>query len=448
MNRLFLKFGLVAAAIFAAVPNNFSHAQELKISLNEAIAQSLDQSYSLKIANKNLEIARNNNNMGEAGAYPTVNASLGVNNSFSNINNPTSFLNGASTVGNNSTLGVEAVWVLFDGYKVRLNKKRLDILEAQQSGSLKLAVEQQTSQVMRAYFNVQVQAKRLALNADLLALSRDKIRYIETRREYGQALEFDLLQVNDAYLNDSIQWLLQKNAHEIALQNLAIAMNLEPQTGLFLSLSDTINLTLTTYNYEDLRNKLTANNQTLSNLKINETLAETQIELQKSNRYPRLQMNGGMSDQLSIAKISGLPQIPTNFRGGTTFTGFVNFSLNYTIYNGGRIKRSIQNASLQKEIAALQRKDQERILLQQLQQNLYRYENQRALLALSQQLANNASRNLVMAEERFKAGTLNYFDLRTIQINYIRSINALQDAYLNAKTTEIDLLLAAGELIK
>ena len=86
--------------------------------------------------------------------------------------------------------------------------------------------------------------------------------------------------------------------------------------------------------------------------------------------------------------------------------------------------------------------------MQQLQQNLYRYENQRALLAVSQQLANNASRNLAMAEERFKAGTLNYFDLRTIQINYIRSINALQDAYLNAKTTEIDLLLAAGELIK
>jgi outer membrane protein TolC len=448
MNALVLKSGLVAAYLCASVAYNFSQAQELKISLNEAIAQALDQSYSLKIANKNLEIARNNNNMGEAGAYPTVNANLAVNNSFSNINNPTSFLNGASTLGNNSTLAVEASWVLFDGYKVRINKKRLEILEAQQSGSLKLAVEQQTSLVMRAYFNVQVQAKRLGLNADLLALSRDKISYIEAKRAYGQALEFDLLQVNDAYLNDSIQWLLQKNAHEVALQNLAIAMNLEPQTGLLLSLSDTINLTLPTYSYEELRNKLTANNQTLSNLKISETLAETQIELQKSNRYPRLQMNGGLSDQLTIAKISGLPQIPTNFRGGTTFTGFVNFSLAYTIYNGGRIKRSIQTASLQKEIAGLQRKDQERVLLQQLQQNLYRYENQRALLAVSQQLANNASRNLAMAEERFKAGTLNYFDLRTIQINYIRSINALQDAYLNAKTTEIDLLLAVGELIK
>jgi outer membrane protein len=427
-----------------------AQAQEVKmsISLSEAIAQALGQSYSVKIANKNIDIARNNNNLGEAGGLPTVTANLAVNNSFSNINNPTSFLNGANTVSNNSTLGVDASWTLFDGYKVQINKRRLELLQTQQSGNLKLAIEQQVMQVMRAYYAAQIQQKRLSLNAELLALSRDKIRYIETRREYGQALEFDRLQVQDAYLNDSIQWVLQKNALEMALQNLAIAMNVAPQTGLILELTDTLNYSLKNYNYEELRAVLVANNQSLNNLKIAETLSQTQLDLQKSNRYPRIALNSGLSDQLTLAKINGLPQIPNTWRSGTTLTGYLNFSVGYTIYNGGRINRSIENASLQKEILSLQRQDQERILLQQLQQNIYRYDNQRAVLALTEQLAANAQKNLLLAEEKFKAGTLNFFDLRTVQINYIRSINALQDAYLNAKNTEIDVLLAAGELIK
>jgi outer membrane protein len=63
-------------------------------------------------------------------------------------------------------------------------------------------------------------------------------------------------------------------------------------------------------------------------------------------------------------------------------------------------------------------------------------------------MLSNSTRNLEIAEERFKAGTLNYFDFRTIQINYFRTVNTVQDAFINAKNTELDMLLQSGLLMK
>ncbi len=420
----------------------------LSLSLNEAIELALKQSLTLQISQKNISIAQTNNTIGEAGGLPQVSANLSVNNGYSSIDNPTSFLNGAQLSNNATTPSIDATWVLFDGFKVRINRQRLDYLEAQQRGNLRQAVEQQVQQVMRAYFAAQVQERRLQLNAQLLRLSRDKIAYIEARREYGAALEFDKLQIMDAYLNDSIQWVLQKNAHEIALQNLAISVG-STDLQARISIKDTLAYTLPDYNLEELRAQLLSGNQSLQNLKIAESLSQTQIKLQESNKYPRISAAAGISEQLTLARIDGRqPAIPNTWRGGTTFNAYLNFSLSYNLYAGGRVRRSIEVAKLQLEINQLQRQEQERALSQSLALSLHRYNNQRAVLALTQQLAQNAERNLQLAEEKFKAGTLNYFDLRTIQINYIRSINALQDAYLNAKNSEIELLLSVGALVR
>lgn len=91
-------------------------------------------------------------------------------------------------------------------------------------------------------------------------------------------------------------------------------------------------------------------------------------------------------------------------------------------------------------------------LEQQLGQNLKTvlalYENQRQTYTLSQQLLANSSRNLEIASERFKANTLNFFDYRTIQINYINAYNNVQNAFLSAKQTEFDLLLLSGQLLR
>ncbi len=423
-------------------------AQE-SLSLGQAVETAIVNAYTVKIANKNIEIAELNNNWGEAGRYPTVSAGLNNANNYSNINNPTSFLNGAELTSSNWNLSLDVQWVLFDGGRVRATKNRLSVLAEQAGADAKVIADNITREVSRAYFNALVQEKRLAMQGDALRFSRDKISYIEARREYGQATEFDLLQIRDAYLNDSIQWLLQETNYRNALQNLALAMGLEPGDELKLSLSDTLNYQLIEYEFEQLKTELLASNRQIQAERIKIQLAEAEIELQKANLYPRITLGGNLSEQFVFSQIKGKqPMISDQWQGGSTFSGAINFGINYTIYNGGRFRRAVESSKLRQQIARFSILDMERRLSQQLQVALNLYQNQKAILSLSQEMLRNAERNLLIAEERFRAGTLNYFDFRSIQISHLRSINALQDAFLNAKNTEFDLLLLSGLLLR
>jgi outer membrane protein len=442
MNKYFL---LATAVIFIFSFPLFSQNSPKNISLAEAIEIGLKNSYLVSIAEKNVAIAKNNNKIGEAGGLPVVNANLGSNNSVSKINNPTSFLNGANTLSNNTSPSIDASWVVYEGGRVAINKKRLALLELQQQGQVKIAVENVMLAVSKNYYAVLIQKKRLDLFATLLKLSREKIIYIETKAEYGAAGEFDKIQITDAYLNDSVAWVSQYNNYQIALQNLAIAMNSNQEEAFDYNLTDTVNFALPTYDVANLKTKLLTNNQKISNLKTAELLASNQIKLQKVGYLPKITLSSSVSDQFTVAKITGLePRFPSTWRGGSTLSAGLNVAVSYNLYNGGKLKRGVDNAALQSEISILQRKEEERVQTQTLQLSIYRYENQKKLLDLQQSLVINAAKNLSLAEERYKSNVLNFFDLRTIQANYIRATNGLQDAFLNAKNTEIEITIMVG----
>lgn len=416
------------------------------INLQQAIDIGLKSSYLVAIAEKNVQITKNNNNIAEAGGLPVVNANLAANNGFSNINNPTSFLNGAKTLVNTTTPSIDASWVIYEGGKVAVNKERLALLALQQQGQVKIAVENVILAVSKNYYATLVQKKRLELCGELLKMSREKIAYIDARREYGAAGEFDKIQIYDAYLNDSVVWISQYNNYQIALQNLSIAMNIEQNDFFDYNLTDTINFNLAVYEVAQLKTKLLSNNQKINNLKVAELLSINQIKLQKVGNYPKISLSSSIGEQLTLVRIQGLqPRFGDNWNKGSTFNTSLNLAVSYNLYNGGKLKRGINNSILLQEISVLQRKEEERVQTQNLQLAIFRYNNQKKLLNLQLSLVENAAKNLYLAEERYKSNVLNFFDLRTIQSNYIRATNGLQDAFLNAKNTEMDILMMIGK---
>jgi outer membrane protein len=446
MLLLIMKYFLFLSAFLLIVLSANSQEQ---LSLSSAVEKALNNAYSLKSANTNLAISEKNNNWGEAGKMPTISTSFQNSNTYNSIQNPTSFLNGADVLGSNSTVSADLQWTLFDGGRVKSSKNRLATVVEQNKADLQVIVDNVTLQVSKNYYNVLIQEKRLMMFAELLKLSRDKITYIEAKRAYGQAIEFDLLQVRDAYLNDSIQWVLQQTNYKNAVQNLALSMGLEVTEELSFLLGDSIRFDLKNYSFDELLEELKINNRQLNAERIKIKIAQTDIDLQKTNLLPRVILGANISEQVNVARIEGKqPIIPNNWRGGTTTTAGLNISLNYTIYNGGKINRAIEVSELRKNIFEFSSKDLERRLSQQLKIAFNLYENQKNVLNLSREMLSNSTRNLEIAEERFKAGTLNYFDFRTIQINYFRTVNTVQDAFLNAKNTELDMLLQSGLLLK
>lgn len=425
-------------------------AQE-NLSMEEAIVRGIENSYQIKIDQRNIQIAENNNDWAIAGKTPRVSANLDGQAAYTNQNNPASFFTSLNTTGLGIAPALSANWTLFDGYRIRFTKEQLAGIERLQRKNALLTVENTVQSVILAYYNVLIQQEQLQVLEEVLELSNDRIDYQEVRKEFGQAGTFDVLQTQDAYLNDSTNLLIQLNNIETAYYNLNLAMGVGELTQRY-QLTDNLVFTAQDYTYEELQTQALNNNQNLQVLKVNQELAQINSNIQRSNLYPQLSIGGNTSYNVNLSNGSGTSnngmEIDFDNITAKTFNAGINVRASYTIFDGGVRKKQIENAQVEEEIALLNIEDFKRNINNQIARTLANYNNQKNLLALTQNLIDNAQRNLQIAEERFSGGLINSFDYRSIQLSYINASQARLNAIFNLRNTETELVRLTGGLVR
>ena len=422
------------------------------LSLEQAVANGLRNNYQIQAADETVAIAANNNTWGAAGRLPSVNLSLNGQNAFSHSANPASFLREANFLSGGITPGADASITLFNGHRIRFVKEQLEQLENQSRQNVQVLAEQVVLSVAQAYYQVLIQQEQLQVLENVLKLSRDRIAYQEARKEFGRALTFDLLQTQDAYLNDSTRYLVQVNNVDNAFRNLNLAMG-EDDLSRQYALTEPLETAIKTYNYEELQQRMESNNRNLQNLLISRELAQTNTRIQESAKAPvvNLRSNLSYSYNNTLAGNGVLADGVSREFGGISNTNFnagLSLGVTYNLYNGQVRERTIDNARRQEIIAQLNIEDQKRRLHSQLANTLANYDNQKQLIELTSGLISNAEQNLQIAEERLRGGLITSFDYRTIQLNYINAAQTQLNAYFNLKTAELDLLRITGELVK
>ena len=305
--------------------------------------------------------------------------------------------------------------------------------------------------IILAYYAALVQEEQLGVLEEVLELSRDRITYQEVRQEFGQAVKFDLLQTQDAYLEDSTNYLIQKTSFENALRDLNLAMGVD-DLGRRYSLADPLTYETSNYQLQDLRTKMFANNRNLQNLFINREVASLNTRMAEAALSPTVSVRGSALYNANLSSGSGTLRsgesleldavIARNLNVG------VNFTATYNLFNGGVTRRNIDKAKRNEIITQLNVDETKRQLSAQLENTLATFNNQRALMRLSEERIENAQQNLEIAEERFRGGLINSFDYRTIQLAYINASQARLSALFNLKNTETELIRLIGGLVR
>jgi len=101
------------------------------LTLEKAISIGMENNFSIKINEKNIEIAENNDTWVNTGKTPTIDLNAGFNNNFTNDNNPASFLQG--TYYNGSLNGaLTGNWVFYNGGRFKISKQQLELAVRQE----------------------------------------------------------------------------------------------------------------------------------------------------------------------------------------------------------------------------------------------------------------------------------------------------------------------------
>ncbi|MEM8894314.1 MAG: TolC family protein, partial [Bacteroidota bacterium] len=317
-------------------------AQDL--TLTDAVLTGLENNFSIQIEEQRVDIARNNNNSGEAGMWPTVNISIAENLTRTEFDNPAGFLQSGNIDGRTFNPSATLDWTLFNGFNVRMTRDRLEYLERQSLGNAQIVVENSIQAIILAYYTALLEEQRLDVFRRTLNLSRDRYNYGQMRGELGTAVTFDILQDKNAYLTDSSNYIIQVLNYRNAQRNLNLVMGIDVEE--YYELSDSLEVDIKEFVLDELYGKMTASNSNLKNQFVTQEILRRDVKIAKSGLYPSVNLRLNYSDQNQVQDLSsavfangqpgdsGVKSSTLNYTAGLT--------LSYTLFNGGRIRRQLE----------------------------------------------------------------------------------------------------------
>ncbi len=434
----------------------FQAKSQESLSLSDAIQVGLQRNYGIQIERGNVEVAQNNNNWGEAGRWPTITLNVNQSNNLTdNVKVAFPTATQGQTLSNSLNPTVNVNWTIFDGFRVKMTKRRLELLQAETDGNASIVIANTLQSIILGYYLAVLELERLEEFEKQLALSRDKYQYIKIKSELGGAVTTDVLLEEGNYLTDSINYINQQLVYRNAIRDLNVLLA-EKNVAKTYAFADALIIPDEAYTYDDLRGQMLKENVDLQKQYITQSLLGQATKLSNADRYPTLALNASFSETRNSLDLSeaifftgsGFASGPDTRLNSVTDNYTATFTLSYTLFNGGRIKRAIKNAIVNERIGELRVDQLENSLDRDLLTALDRYNIRRQLYAINAQRESSAQTNLDLSEEKFKNGSINSFDYRDVQNNYLSSSILKLQATYNLINSKIELMRLTGGLIR
>lgn len=413
-------------------------AQE-KLSLQEAITIALKNNYDIKLVSNDLQIAKNNNNIGNAGILPRLDGTFAENGGLQNTvrtqsNGNEQTLNGVRNT--NMSYGVALGWTIFDGLQMFTNLERLKELEKQGSVNSKATVLSTISSVVNAYYNVSREQQLVVARDSALDVSKLRLRIANNKLEIGRGSKLDVLTATVDYNTDTSAFLQEENL----LRNSKVTLNEVMARDLNITFRvDTVFDINSALDYGTLAGQMEQLNPDLQNAFINKKLAELDLKLVKGQRYPLIAVNSGYEFQRSAS--------PTGFNIQQRANGLTyGLTASMNLFNGFLQRQNERNAKIAINSSELTLNRTKQEIGAQLLRAYQNYKTNLDLLKVENNNVDVAKQSLDITLEKYRLGSIAPLELREAQRNSIDAIARYLEAQYQAKLTEISLKEISGTL--
>lgn len=409
----------------------------------KAIELALKNNFDIRLEKYNLEVAENNNTIGNAGMLPTIGVSGSGRQTIQDTEQQ--FINGEgqSRDGAKTTVysaGASLDWTLFDGFKMFATKDRLEEISKLNQMAFKNQVQNALSDVLKAFYNTALEQERLALLESTLKLSEERVTISKEKYEVGKASKLEYLQAQVDYNSD--QSALVRQQEIIAIQKLQLLQLIGVQEGY-----DSFELSYTHESSEllkDLSNIETEaiqQNPMLRQLRSQQEVSMLTIKENERERLPTLDFNLGYNYS-NLSAEAGFLQ--SNISSGVTY----GLTATMTIFDGMNRNRSIQNAKIQSEQSYTAYEQGEAQLRTSVRSGILTLRNAQTLANLEQKNLAVAEENVNIALERYRVGKSNPIEIREAQNNAVDAQIRYIEALNTIKIAEIELLRLTGGLLQ
>ena len=424
-----MKKWFVVLFIVAAVSQ--VNAQQ-KLTLDNAIAIALKNSYDVELVRNQLAISNINNNPGVAGALPTVNLNasdneqiISINQKFPDANRNTQ----RNNVGSNILqLGVTGSMLLYNGNRIVTTQKRLAQLELLNKNVLNAQLQNTMALVSVRYYEIVRQQELLKTIQKSIAVFQKRLDVLEARKEAGLANNADIYQakldLNQQKQALETQYLIIKQSKADLLQSMVQA----PDSVILVEDKIAIDKNLS---LENIKATLPSNPDYMAaatQITINQLIEKETAAL----RMPSLRATTGfnLNSNKSAAGFILLNQ---------SYGPFFGVNLSVPLYNGSVFKRQGQVAAINTRSAKLQQENLALTLETNAVKTFNAYTN--AITQMQTEADNYAlsGQLLDLVMQKFELAQATIIEVRQAQQSFENAGYRLVNLQYTAKIAEIEL---------
>jgi len=418
---------------------SFSVFAQENLSLQEAITIALQNNYDIKISKNNINIAKNNATIGNAGMLPNLQGNYSNSGSIQNTTQspatgPDRVITGAKST--NNSYGADLNWTIFDGFSMFANYDRLKELQKQGELSSRLTILTTVADVISAYYDM-VRQQQLVVAADsALDVSVLRTNIAKTKLQLGRGSKLDVLTAQVDYNTDTSNYLQAKNALQVSKVRLNQLMVRD--IGTPFSVVNDIDVD-THLVYSQLAEVAEKQNPNVQNAFINQRVASLTLKSIRGARYPAVSLNSGYSRSNSTS--------PTGFNQKFAANGFtygVTASIN--IFNGFLQRKQERNAKIEIDNSTLNLNKTKLDVNAQLLTAYQNYSTYLDLVKLEQKNVDIARENLDITLTKYRLGSIAPLELREAQRNAIDVKNRFIEMQYQAKLAETTLKEISGNI--
>ncbi len=421
-----------------------AHAQAMPpdtLRLDAAVQRALDENVQAEIARREAALAENNATVGNAGFLPTLSLNGGYNTTVSNttqqfVDRPEESIDGAEST--NTSADASLRWTVFDGLGQFATYDRLAAQADQQRAATREQIEAVVADVIEGYYDVARQQRQLRVFREAVALSRERLRITQTRREVGSASDLAVRQARVDLNADSADVLRQATKLTNAKARLnRLLGRAESSTDYTVTASIEVDTTLRP---EALREIAAQTSPALQQARQARRAAEAEQREVRAERFPSIDLTAGYGYS-QLDSESGFLQRQTSY----DFTYGV--SLTFDLFDGFDQRRRRQNAELRAANAETVVDDVRARLTTEVASAYEDYRNRLRLVDLQRDNLAAATENVDVALKQFEVGTITSVELREVQEQRVRAESDLLTAQFEAKRAEVELLRLSGQLL-
>ena len=414
--------------------------QDSVFSAREAVDMALQQNLGIQIAMSEVDIARINNNWGNAGKWPVVSAGIGNTEALTNLNQQLS--NGSEIKRNGVTNNILAAnlsanWRIYNGMRIRATKERFETLEKMSELQLKQEINTLTLDVLQAYLNIvrlnmQARATRAIID---LSLEREKIA--ETRFNVGSAGKTDLLQASIDLNSQQVNLANLNQQIRAGKSNLNTLMRRNPDAPLVIA--DT-SFAIPTLSIETFREKAMSQNLQLLMAQRERAVLLEDKRIINAQRLPVLTLS-------SVTSFNRNKATGGFFLTNQTYGPNVGLNLSIPIFNGNITRTQLKTQDIRIKQQNLQTEQLKTLINRDLQIAFDEYRNALEVSAVEQKNVALARENNFISTERFKKLQSNSIELRQAQLSLIEAQDRYITAAFRAKLASVNLQWLSGEIV-